>query len=262
MFTHASRSAGRRRSRGSAVVLTLVVLATLTGCTTATDTPSDTGTSSSEASETSAEATTSDAGQTESTSAEASASETSAAPAATLPDGIELDAGWDVDDPGTTYDPPGRDVEGVNSELCGADAWPTEGIDRLATWMTGNESHAERELVLFESAERAADVVANIGEAVAACSSITANGIEYSIAQREAPLAPAGTVTYSELDASGTPGGDVHQFMVVGSAVFATVLGGEITESSVAENAEHLTTENVSLIQNQLCGLRPEGCSG
>lgn len=243
-----------------ALTASVAVVLLLAGCSGATDSPTESATT--QASETTSPETSADPETTEPEASESETeSETETEAAATLPAGIELDAGWTTEG-ASTYEAPGADVEGVNTQLCDAAVWPVEGLDRLATRMVGNESNLERELVLYESAQRADEVVASIGAAVAACPSITVDAVEYTLAVQDPPLAPAGTVTYSELDATGIPNGDVHQFMVVGSAVLATVVGGELTEGSVAETAENLAEENVALIQDQLCGLRPEGCSG
>ena len=161
-------------------------------------------------------------------------------PRATTSDGIPADFPVDrdlVSPEGDPIDGPSATAAGVPAtELCGSPVWPSGGSARLAATATGPELRDSRELVLYDTADEAVEVVTGLRDAVAACPDQEVEGGSTQVITSLPGDTGYDTVTFAVTYTEGL-GGGVYQFTRVGRAVLATYDGGEWGPDSIATGA-------------------------
>ena len=183
-------------------------------------------------------------------------------PRATTSDGIPADFPVDrdlVSPEGDPVDGPSATAAGVpGTELCGSPVWPSGGSARLAATATGPELRDSRELVLYDTADEAVEVVTGLRDAVSACPDQEVEGGSTQVITSLPGDTGYDTVTFAVTYTEGL-GGGVYQFTRVGRAVLATYDGGEWGPDSIASGAA-TATKLTGRITPAMCTFTDAGC--
>lgn len=112
-----------------------------------------------------------------------------------LPDDLALDHGLSADDSDLALEGPGRDVAAVSfRDLCDPDptSWPGAAQDRLTVELAGPEYLVQRELLLYDTAAAAQEVLDALAAQLASCPEVRGTDPAQPGARRYLLLEPTG----------------------------------------------------------------------
>ena len=177
-----------------------------------------------------------------------------------IPAGFPIDA--DLTSPeGEPIDGPSAEAEGApRVDLCGSTIWPAGGAARLAATATGPEFRDSRELVVYDSADTAVEVVAGVRKAVGECPGQPAEGDGVQVIEAEPGDTGYDSATFS-ITYGQALGGELFQFTRVGRAVLVTYTSGEWQRASAgAAAAAADVTGRTRAITPTMCTFTAAGC--
>lgn len=185
------------------------------------------------------------------------------------PGAVDVPLDWDLVDmtgDGGRILGPGPKAEGVAEvSPCDRAVWPETGVDRLALTTTGPEFVESRELVVFASADQAAQIMEDVRSAIDACPT-EINGQDPTSSPEqawdvlEADTGYDDSVTFSQTYTDGLPGGQVWQLTRVGRAIIAVSTGGHYSRGASASSGAVRLTEITAHVTPEMCEFTDSGC--
>lgn len=186
--------------------------------------------------------------------------ESSEAPVAgtPIPEDFPLADGLDETEESDVTGPSADAEAGRVFDVCGTDIWSPDGLtDRLAVRETGIEYLEARELDVFPTSDEPAESVTLVREAVRDCARIEGESYGYTVKVLDGPEG-YDSVTWGAFADEGLDGG-VYQITRVGSAVLVLYSAGEMSETSLQQVADDMTTTTLELAP-EMCVFTEDGC--
>lgn len=190
-------------------------------------------------------------------------STTATASSAGIPDDFPLARGL-IADGETTVTAAQRGVKGVDlRSRCWGGAWPGAAVDRLVVEQVGPERGVTRELALYPDVATAAAVAKRVHAYAEHCHRLpaTPRGAAIDVTRHgDVDTGVAGvSVSFTETQAAGQPGGAVFVFTQVGRAILAVEDSGEWTRDSAVAGVRDLERADRGLVA-RLCVFSNAGC--